>query len=114
MAIEFPRAQIIGIDLVPYEEDPTSTTTLPPNLELVLGDCSRGIDYPDGHFDIVHTRMLLGGIRDWNALIDEAVRICKSGGLLVFAESDCHWPLIDPAPEGVGRGYTTYFDQVTK
>lgn len=112
MAIEFPKAQVVGLDLVPYEEDPSHP--VPPNLDLVLGDCSRGIAYPDEHFDIVHTRMLLGGVRDWDTLIQECVRICRPGGLLVFAESDCDWPLIDQAPEGAGKGFTTYFEQVTK
>jgi ubiquinone/menaquinone biosynthesis C-methylase UbiE len=112
MAIEFPKAQVIGLDLVAYEEDPT--TKLPSNLELVLSDCTRGINYPDGHFDIVHTRMLLGGVRDWDSLINESVRVCKPGGMLVFAESDCDWPLVDPVPEGVGQGYLTYFQHLVK
>lgn len=112
MALEFPKAQVVGLDLVPYYEDPT--IKVPPNLDLVLGDCTRGINFPDGHFDIVHTRMLLGGVRDWDSLINESVRICKPGGMLCFAESDCYWPLIDPVPEGVGKGYTTYFEYVLK
>lgn len=111
MAREFPKAQVVGLDLVPY---PTNESNLPPNLELVLGDCAQGLVYPDGHFDIVHARLIVGGIRDWKALLDEVVRITKPGGLMVFAESCCPWPLIDPAPEGVGRGFLDLMDLMSK
>jgi ubiquinone/menaquinone biosynthesis C-methylase UbiE len=111
MAREFPKAQVVGLDLVPYA---TNELDLPSNLELVLGDCAQGLAYPDGHFDIVHARLIVGGIRDWKALLDEVVRITKRGGLMVFAESCCPWPLIDPAPEGVGKGFLELMDLMSK
>jgi SAM-dependent methyltransferase len=81
MAREFPKAQVVGLDLVPYA---TNELDLPSNLKLVLGDCAQGLAYPDGHFDIVHARLIVGGIRDWKALLDEVVRITKRGGLMVL------------------------------
>jgi ubiquinone/menaquinone biosynthesis C-methylase UbiE len=111
MAREFPKAQVVGLDLVPYA---TNELDLPSNLKLVLGDCAQGLAYPDGHFDIVHARLIVGGIRDWKALLDEVVRITKPGGLMVFAESCCPWPLIDPAPEGVGKGVLDLMDLMSK
>jgi ubiquinone/menaquinone biosynthesis C-methylase UbiE len=108
MAREFPLAEVIGFDLVPYP----SNINLPPNLQFLLADCAKGLDYPDGHFDIVHGRMIIGGIRDWKALMDEIVRVTKPGGLIVLAESAAPWPLIDPAPEGVGKGCTDLLELV--
>jgi len=61
MAREIPKAQVISLDLVPY---PTNEKDLPPNLELVLGDCAQGHAYPHGHFGIVHARLIVGGIRE--------------------------------------------------
>jgi ubiquinone/menaquinone biosynthesis C-methylase UbiE len=111
MARDFPKAKVVELDLVPYA---TNEVDLPPNLELVLGDCAQGLAYPDGHFDIVHARLIVGGIRDWKALLDEVVRITKPGGLMVFAESCCPWPLIDPAPEAVGKGFLDLMDLMSK
>jgi hypothetical protein len=79
MAREFPKAQVVGLDLVPYA---TNELDLPSNLELVLGDCAQGLTKP--------------------------------GGLMVFAESCCPWPLIDPAPEGVGKGFLDLMDLMSK
>jgi SAM-dependent methyltransferase len=110
MAREFPKAEVIGLDLAPY---PTNEE-LPSNLELVLGDVANGLPYPDGHFDIIHARLIVGGIRDWKALMDEVVRATKPGGPIVFAESCCPWPLIEPPPEGVGLGYLNLMDLMTK
>jgi ubiquinone/menaquinone biosynthesis C-methylase UbiE len=111
MAREFPKAEVVGLDLVPYA---TNELDLPTNLELVLGDCAQGLAYSDGHFDIVHARLIVGGIRDWKALLDEVVRITKPGGLMVFAESCCPWLLIDPAPDGAGRGFVDFMNVVAK
>jgi SAM-dependent methyltransferase len=77
---------------------------LPDNLQFVLEDVNQGLPYPDGHFTVLHSRLMLAGvrplfsfllnaeyqIRDWNAYIKECVRLVKPGGLLVFVEmSDC-------------------------
>jgi ubiquinone/menaquinone biosynthesis C-methylase UbiE len=106
MAREFPKAHVIGVDLAPYA---TNDKDLPPNLELVLADCVKGLPYPDAHFDIVHARLIVGGIRDWGALLDEIVRVTNPGGLMVLAESAGPWPMLDPVPEGVGQGYLDSF-----
>lgn len=111
IAIEFPKAEVVGFDLVPYEIDPATT---PVNLDLVLGDCTKGISYPDGYFDVIHARLITGGIRDWKSLVDEAVRICKPGGLLVFAEPNCRWHLVDPAPQGTGTGFNNFMALVNE
>jgi ubiquinone/menaquinone biosynthesis C-methylase UbiE len=111
MAREFPKAEVSGLDLVPYA---TNEANLHSNLQLVLGDCAKGLDFPDGYFDVVHARLIVGGIRDWKALLDEVVRITKQGGLMVFAESCVPWPLVDPAPDGVGSGFVNYMEMCAK
>lgn len=111
MAREFPKAEVIGLDLVPYA---TNEANLPSNLQLVLGDCAKGLEFPDAYFDVVHARLIVGGIRDWKALLDEVVRITRPGGLMVFAESCVPWPLVDPAPEGAGNGFVNYMAMCAK
>jgi ubiquinone/menaquinone biosynthesis C-methylase UbiE len=106
MAREFPKAHVTGVDLAPYA---TNEKNLPSNLELVLADCVQGLPFPDGHFDIVHARLLIGGIKDWGALLNEVVRVTKPGGLMVLAESAGPWPLLDQVPEGVGQGLLDSF-----
>ena len=48
------------------------------------------------------------------SLLDEVVRITRPGGLMVFAESCCPWPLIDPAPEGAGSAFPDLMDLMSK
>lgn len=102
---------MIGLDLVPYDKGAASK---PPNFSIVLADCAKGLPFPDGHFDVVHARLIVAGIRDWPSLLSEAVRITKPGGLVNFAEGSCTWPIIGPIPQGVGQGYITWLDFLTR
>lgn len=111
MAREFPKAEIIGLDLAPYEKD---WDTLPSNLSLVLSDALKGLPYPDRYFDVVHARMILGGIRDWTTFMTEVVRVVKPGGLMVLAETEGRWPLRDQPSTEVGSGFVKLLDLVSE
>jgi hypothetical protein len=38
-------------------------------------------------------------VRNWKTLVDEVLRLLKPGGLAVFVETSCPWPLIDVPEE---------------
>jgi tRNA G46 methylase TrmB len=54
VAVEYPSAQVIGLDLIP----PTPAFILPKNCEYHVGDFNDGLSrlYPEGDFDFVHAR----------------------------------------------------------
>ncbi|RXK38728.1 hypothetical protein M231_04038 [Tremella mesenterica] len=84
IAAEYPDADVIGLDLSPMQ----SRKGVPPNCKFVVHDASKGFPFPTGFFEVVHCRLLMSGIRDWRAFIDEAVRVVRPGGLLVMVECD--------------------------
>jgi SAM-dependent methyltransferase len=78
---------------------------MPDNLRFELEDVTQGLSYPDAHFDVIHSRLMLAGvsrfmpseirhlpqqIRDWDAYLNECIRLLKPGGLVVFYDmADC-------------------------
>ena len=45
-------------DLVPVQKD----LNIPENLQFRMEDAGRGLNFPDGYFDLFHGRMLLVGV----------------------------------------------------
>ncbi|WWC85786.1 uncharacterized protein L201_000653 [Kwoniella dendrophila CBS 6074] len=89
MAEEFPKVEWIGIDLAPVQRD----IGLPDNLHFEQNDITQGLPFPDESFDLVHARLLVMGIRDWKATLDELLRILKHGGMVCMIECDFPWGL---------------------
>jgi SAM-dependent methyltransferase len=59
------------------------------NVEVVVGDATR-IDYPDEHFDSVGSFTMLHHVpnaRLQNAILSEAFRVLRPGGVLVGSDS---------------------------
>ncbi|ESK94530.1 tam domain methyltransferase [Moniliophthora roreri MCA 2997] len=93
IADEFPRAEVIGIDLAPLQP-----RDVPPNCTFELYDLDSGpIPYPDEYFDFVHARSIHFGIRDYDRLLKEIARILRPGGLVLLIEPDLT-PLADGQP----------------
>ncbi|KAF5373646.1 hypothetical protein D9758_000601 [Tetrapyrgos nigripes] len=83
MADEFPRAEVIGIDLAPLQ----------PRFELC--DVNQGsIPYPDSYFDLIHARSMHTGISDYPRMIREIARLLRPGGLVLLVEPSLH-PYVD-------------------
>ncbi|KAL0071352.1 hypothetical protein AAF712_001209 [Marasmius tenuissimus] len=93
MADEFPRAEVIGIDLAPLQP-----RDVPPNCTFELYDLDQGpIPYPDNYFDLVHARSMHTGIRNYTSLLTEITRILRPGGLVLLVEPDST-PIADGRP----------------
>ncbi|EIW67928.1 hypothetical protein TREMEDRAFT_57395, partial [Tremella mesenterica DSM 1558] len=95
MASEFPEAEVTGVDLAPVQRP----EILPNNLSYLMDDVSKGIPFPDGYFDAVHSRLLLAGIRNWKSFINEVIRVVRPGGLIVFVEDIGRFWVDDVSPE---------------
>jgi ubiquinone/menaquinone biosynthesis C-methylase UbiE len=57
------------------------------NVEFVQGDAYRTVLAPDG-FDLVHTRFLASTAGSAEKLLQEAMRLARPGGIVVFQEPD--------------------------
>ncbi|KAG8920566.1 hypothetical protein FRC03_006541 [Tulasnella sp. 419] len=104
MAALFPLVSFVGVDIVPIPP-PCHTGSLlgpptligayeyrPPrereNVRFERGDLTKGLDYPDGEFDVVHCRSVLAlAIPQYVQAVTELTRILRPGGLLLLAES---------------------------
>jgi hypothetical protein len=57
MAIEFPHARVVAVDLAPSGiDDP------PPNCTFELDDINHGLPHFYGQFDVVHMRSVGSGV----------------------------------------------------
>lgn len=81
MASRYPGAQITGIDISKIQ-----SSLVPGNVNFLIGDIEEPWDIDDGYADFIHMRDITGGIRDWPALVAQAYRKLKLGGLLEMTE----------------------------
>ena len=77
----FPNAEITGTDLSPIQP-----TCVPENVHFYVDDATES-DWlwPDNHFDLIHTSMLLGSHLAFDKLIRTAFKHLKPGAYL-----ECH------------------------
>ncbi|KAF8580867.1 S-adenosyl-L-methionine-dependent methyltransferase [Ramaria rubella] len=114
MADEFPHAQVIGVDVAPIQPD-----EVPVNCSFELYDITKGrrlLPYDSGYFDLVHMRSIHTGVSDYAALLREAFRVLRPGGMIILAEIDTT-PLseaklpIPSGPEGGAPGWCAFWDE---
>ncbi|KAK3940647.1 S-adenosyl-L-methionine-dependent methyltransferase [Diplogelasinospora grovesii] len=86
VAEQYPDCEVIGIDIYPYplsDED-----GLPANLDLQLDDLNSPSTFPSNHFDLVHSRMMTGGIHAnrWLNYLGDILRVLRPGGWCQMVE----------------------------
>ncbi|PKS11752.1 hypothetical protein jhhlp_001741 [Lomentospora prolificans] len=80
-ADEHPDAEVIGIDISPIQP-----TLVPPNCRFEVDDINRPWTFPDDYFDFVHIRNMLGTVRDWVELHNQAFQHIRPGGWIEQVE----------------------------
>jgi trans-aconitate methyltransferase len=85
MALRFPHALVLGVDMVPSLLD---TDTFPPNLTFEVDDVNLRLNHFHGDeaFDLIHMRMAQSGIKDLDALLIDLQHCLKPGGLLIIID----------------------------
>jgi ubiquinone/menaquinone biosynthesis C-methylase UbiE len=103
MALEFPRANVVGIDITtPNSNSPSVTLgrgAPPDNYLIVQGDIRNGLPFPNDSFNYVHMRFLVVAIaaNDWPSIIQELVRVTRSGGWIELVDTVMSDPVGSPA-----------------
>ena len=86
---QYPNARVTGTDLSPIQPP-----WVPPNVQFEIDNLQEPWTFRTDHFDLIHTRMMNGSIRDWPAFYRQAFAHCKPGGwvesqeISVMARSD--------------------------
>ena len=103
MALEFPMAQVVGLDLVlPTAIAPllASQGTQGGDVSFVAADLLQPLPFPDATFDYVHQQCMFEDLpaQQWPRLLRELARITRPGGWV-----EC----VEPAEEifDAGPGY---------
>jgi len=89
-----PSGHVTALDL----ETSLLTWLDEPNLDLVAGDVLE-IDFPEGSFDLVHTRLVLMHVPERRRALERIVSWLRPGGRVVLEELDWMAMLADPDPE---------------
>ncbi|KAF4998889.1 hypothetical protein FGRMN_2820 [Fusarium graminum] len=74
--------EVIGTDISPIQP-----TWVPPNVKFEIEDCNQDWTFPPESFDYVHIRYLVGCVRDWTKLFEEAYKVLKPGGWIESFEA---------------------------
>ncbi|OJJ58481.1 hypothetical protein ASPSYDRAFT_89227 [Aspergillus sydowii CBS 593.65] len=84
VAEQNPDCEVIGVDIYPFM-NPDDT---PENLWLQVDDLNRPFTFPTNYFDLIHSRLLAGGINRsrWPSLTDGWYRVLKPGGWVQMVE----------------------------
>ncbi|KAH0610723.1 uncharacterized protein H6S33_011150 [Morchella sextelata] len=80
-AEQYPSAQVIGTDLSPIQP-----SWVPPNVSFQIDDVEQSWTFNKNHFDLIHIRNLMGGVGNWEHVIDECFEHTKPGGWVHITE----------------------------
>ncbi|KAG8750276.1 hypothetical protein FRC12_012958 [Ceratobasidium sp. 428] len=82
IAKEFPKAEVIGIDL----SDPgLSQSEIPNNSRFVIGDITKPLPFKKASFDVVQMRVV-PSVQEREAIYKEIHRVLQPGGLILLVE----------------------------
>jgi ubiquinone/menaquinone biosynthesis C-methylase UbiE len=93
MARQFPRANVVGLDLAPPSVTSAAVTQgqerPPDNYVFVQGDVTKGLPFADNSFDFVHQRLVVMGLpyAQWLPAIQELRRVTRTGGWVELVDT---------------------------
>nr|XP_019007354.1 uncharacterized protein I206_07920 [Kwoniella pini CBS 10737]OCF46135.1 hypothetical protein I206_07920 [Kwoniella pini CBS 10737] len=90
MISAFPNIHITGVDLAH-----PPITVFPPNFAFHIHDVTKGQEYENDTFDVVHVRDIHAGMPDYHAMLTECVRVLRPGGYLLVKEIEWIPRLLD-------------------
>ncbi|KXX77354.1 Demethylmenaquinone methyltransferase, partial [Madurella mycetomatis] len=84
VAEQYPECEVIGIDVYPYPVP----EHIPTNLDFQVDDLNSPSTFPSNYFDLVHSRMMAGGIHAdrWANYLSDILRVLRPGGWCQMVE----------------------------
>ena len=82
-----PTGRVVGVDADPVFLDHARTEAHGRRVEFVLGN-AYDTGLADGSFDLVHVRFVASTAGEPAALLQEAIRLTRPGGVVAFEEPD--------------------------
>lgn len=82
-----PTGRVVGLDADPVFLDHVRAAMHGHGVEFVLGN-AYDTGLPDGSFDLVHVRFVASTAGEPAALLQEAMRLTRPGGVVAFEEPD--------------------------
>lgn len=84
MAVDYPNSNFVGVDL-------TISSNIMfrlPNVTLLPGNVTQGLDFPDSSFDFINIRVAgtILKVSEWPNALKEAYRLLRPGGCIAFFE----------------------------
>ncbi|PVG04450.1 S-adenosyl-L-methionine-dependent methyltransferase [Serendipita vermifera] len=93
MAERFPHCEVVGMDLSPVPVDPEN---VPSNCRFEVDDINLGLSHFHDKFDLVHSRLIAAGLKDFAKSKVEIEKCLKPGGLMLWIDGDYHVISEDP------------------
>jgi SAM-dependent methyltransferase len=81
IAGEFPSAEVIGTDLSAIQP-----LWVLPNVQFIVEDAEAEWAYAENSFDYIHSRCMVGSIKDWDKLLQQAFFHLRPGGYIELAD----------------------------
>ncbi|KAL8843927.1 MAG: hypothetical protein Q9176_001622 [Flavoplaca citrina] len=81
VADSYPDTEVYGIDLSPIQPRWSA-----PNVKYQVDDVEQPWTFPRNHFDLIHTRIMLGSLRDWPLFFTQCLKHLRPGGYVECQE----------------------------
>lgn len=76
---------VIGIDIDPKQIEVAKSGAGRPNLQYTVMDATK-LEFADGTFDVVASRMATHHIPNWGRALSEMLRVLRPGGYLIYSD----------------------------
>ncbi|GAB1523085.1 hypothetical protein RhiTH_006214 [Rhizoctonia solani] len=93
MAREFPKAQVVGIDM----SNPGALGNIPQNASFVIADITKRLPFEDQSFDVVQMR-IVPSIHERTSIYKEIHRVLRPGGFIQLVEPSPHTSRVGRTP----------------
>lgn len=107
MASSFPQAQVTGLDIsqimIAYAQVLAQQNHLE-NAHFVRGSLLQPLPFPEGSFDLVNARLLVGVLQQdrWPAFLQACRHVLRTGGVIRLTEGgDPGWQANKPASQAM-------------
>ena len=98
VARRFPDKTIVGVDASENRLEHARQNQVYPNLSFECANSTK-LPFPDQHFDVVYSRLMLEYLQNPETASNEMARVCKPGGHVILQDLDgqivWHYPVPD-------------------